>query len=64
VGPALTSGAQAAGQTAQKGARTYFRWLVRFWTAIFRMVAEVFSFLWVVVSFVPRKIIGLLKRKK
>jgi hypothetical protein len=64
VGPALASGAQAAGQTAQKGARFYFRWLVRFWTAVFWGVAEVFSFLWAVVSFAPRKIIGLLKRKK
>jgi hypothetical protein len=64
VGPALASGAQAAGQTAQKGTRAYFRWLVTFWRAVFRMIMEVLGFGWAVISFIPRKIVGVFKRRK
>ncbi len=60
VGPALASGAQKAGETAQAGARAYLRWTVVFWTAVFRGVAKLVRSLWVVISFIPRKIVGLL----
>jgi hypothetical protein len=51
VGPALGSGATKAGQTARKGFLTYISWLVRYYSAIFRGV-------WAVVTFIPRKLFG------
>jgi hypothetical protein len=63
VGPALSSGAQKAGETAQKGLKFYIWWLVTFWTTVFRVIGEVLRIIWVIVSFIPRKIIGLFRRK-
>jgi hypothetical protein len=59
VGPAMTSGAQAAGETAQQG----FRWYVNTWKAVFRFIGRVLGFIWAVITFVPRIIAGLFRRK-
>jgi hypothetical protein len=56
VGPALTTGAQSAGQAANKGLRAYVRWLVRFWTSIFGFMGRLIGLLWLVISFIPRQI--------
>jgi hypothetical protein len=64
VGSALGSGAQKAGQTAQKGVKVYLRWLVAFWTAVFRFIGKIFGFIWRVVLYIPRKVVGLFKRKQ
>lgn len=50
------AGAKVAGQTAQKGIRAYFNWLIFFWSTVFRL-------LWQVISFVPRKLMGSGKSK-
>lgn len=62
VGVALGSGAQIAGQTAQKGFRAYLRWVITFWTTVFRYIGKLFGFLWAVIAFVPKKVIGLFRR--
>jgi hypothetical protein len=59
VGPALATGAQKAGHTARTGFRLYIRWLVTFWMAVFRVVGAIARFIWAVVTFVPRKVMGL-----
>lgn len=64
VGVALGSGAQKAGQTAHKGFKAYLRWLIYFWTITFGFIGKIISFVWQVISFIPRKIIGLFKRKQ
>lgn len=64
VGPAVSSGAKKAGGKAKSGVQFYGRWFVAFWVAIFRFIGSVFRFIWLVISFVPRKIIGLFRRKK
>jgi uncharacterized protein (DUF697 family) len=63
VGPALSSGAQKAGETAQKGFKFYIWWVVTCWTTLFRVIGEVLRFIWVVVSFIPRKVMGLFRGK-
>lgn len=55
-------GAQKAGETARTGLRFYFHWLVTFWTAIFRFLGKVLWFIWRLISYIPRKIIGLFNR--
>jgi hypothetical protein len=63
VAETVGSGAQKAGQTAKVGFRAYIRWLVTFWSAVFRFVGQVLAFIWAVIAFVPRKVVGLFKRK-
>jgi hypothetical protein len=63
VGPALASGAQKANQTAQRGFSAYLRWYVNIWKTMFRVGLMILGFIWAIISFVPRKIIGLFKPK-
>jgi hypothetical protein len=63
VGPAITSGAQKAGETAQKGFKFYIWWVVTCWTTLFRVIGEVLRFIWLVISFIPRKVRGLFMGK-
>jgi hypothetical protein len=63
VGPAITSGAQKAGETAQKGFKFYLWWVVTFWTTLFRVIGDILRFMWVVVSFIPWKVMGLFRGK-
>lgn len=63
VGSAVSTGANKAGETAQKGFRAYIRLVVAFWTAISRWIGKILNFIWIVISFIPRKIIGLFRRK-
>jgi len=64
VGPTVGAGAKKAGGKAKVGAQAYGRWLVAFWTAIFRFIVGMFHLIWLAISFVPRKFIGLFRRKK
>jgi len=64
VGPAVSSGAKKAGGTAKAGVRRYGQWLVTFWRAVFAFIGGVFHLIWLAISFIPRKIIGLFRRKK
>jgi hypothetical protein len=57
-----SAGAQKAGETARTGLRLYLHWLVTFWTAVFRFFGKLLAFFWQIISFVPRKIVGLFKR--
>lgn len=63
VGPAVTSGAKKAGETAQHGFRAYIWFFVNLWKGIFRFVFWLVGFIWGVIAFIPRKIAGLFKRK-
>jgi len=64
LGPVVSSGAKKAGSTAKSGARLYGRWLVAFWTAIFRFIGGTFQLIWLAISFIPRKVISLFRREK
>ncbi len=61
---AVGTGAKKAGATAQRGVRAYFRLVVRVLTAIFGFIKKVLLFIWTVISFIPRKIAGLFRRKE
>ena len=63
VADSTAAGAQKAGQAAQTGLKAYLAWLVAFWTAIFGLVGWVFRTLWLVISFIPRKLIGIFGRQ-
>jgi hypothetical protein len=60
---AVGAGAKYAGQTAQKGITAYFRWLFQLWKKIFGFIGKVLRFIWAVITFIPRKIGGVFKRK-
>lgn len=64
VGPAVSTGARRAGETAQKGFRAYVQFFVNLWTGIFRFIFWLLGFIWGVIVFIPRKIAGLFKRNK
>jgi hypothetical protein len=64
VGPAVSSGVKTAGGKAKSGARAYGHWLVVFWAAIFGFIGGIFHLIWLAISFIPRKIIGLFRCKK
>jgi hypothetical protein len=63
MGPALSSGAARAGETAQKGLRLYLGWFVSFWKTVFKIIGAILGFIWAVLTFIPRKVLGLFKRK-
>jgi len=63
AGGAIANGAQKSGQAAQTGLKAYLGWLVAFWTAIFSLVGWMVRTIWLVISFIPRKIIGLFRRQ-
>ncbi len=63
VGPAFNSGVKKAGETAKKGLTAYLRLYVNNWKRMFGIGLRVLGFMWGVVSFIPRKVIGLFKRK-
>jgi hypothetical protein len=60
VGPTMASGRQVAGETSRKG----LRWYVNTWKALFRVVGGIFGFIWAVITFIPRTVAGLFKRKE
>lgn len=60
VGPAVTSGAT----TARRGTYAYLGFVKRFWLAAFRFVKNALLLVWRGVTFVPRKIAGLFRRRK
>ncbi|MFC1974870.1 hypothetical protein ACFLXQ_00560 [Chloroflexota bacterium] len=62
VAGAVGAGAQKAGQTTKAGFQAYIRWLVTFYTAVFRFIGRVLVFIWAVIAFIPRKVAGLFKR--
>ena len=64
VGSTISSGASVAGESAAEGAQTSNRWMGSFFSGAFRGIAKGVGFVVGVVTFVPRKIIGLFSRKK
>ncbi len=64
VAGSVSSGAKIAGDTAQRGGRAYLRWAVSAWAAAFRLAGGLLKFGWAVLTFVPRKVIGLFRRKE
>lgn len=60
---AVGSGAKKAGQSAQRGIIAYVQWFIRLWKGIFRFIGKVFGFIWAAITFIPRKIAGLFRRK-
>ncbi len=54
VGPALDTGAQ----TARRGIRAYFNWVISFWKAVFQLLGWLAGFVWGLIAFIPRKIMG------
>lgn len=58
VGSAVSSGSQKALDVSQRGIKAYFRWVVAFWSAVFRGIGRGLAFLWGVITFVPRKVVG------
>ena len=63
VGSTLSTGAVVAGKSAQKGAKTSTRWLGSFLGGLFRLIRAIIGFIWRLISFIPRKILGLFKKK-
>ncbi|MBN1991893.1 MAG: DUF697 domain-containing protein [Anaerolineae bacterium] len=63
VAGAVGVGAQKAGETARTGFRFYLRWLVTFWTTAFWLAGQVLAFGWAVISFIPRRVMGLFGQK-
>ena len=64
VAETTASGAKIAGQAAQRGLKAYFRWVISFWTAVFRLLGKILGFVWAALTFIPRKIGGLFKKKE
>jgi hypothetical protein len=64
VAESATAGAQKAGETAQTGFRAYIRWAVSFWTGVFRLFGRILGFIWMVISFVPRKVLELFRKER
>ena len=62
VAGSTTVGAQKAGRATKAGVRAYLAWVVAFWTAVFKLIGSVFRLLWLVISFIPRKLVGLFRR--
>jgi len=63
VGPVVSSGAKKAGETARWGFKAYIRLVVTFWTTVFRYIGKFFHFIWIIVAFIPRKIMGWFKQR-
>ncbi len=63
VAESTTAGAQKAGAAAQTGFKAYIRWLVTFWTAVFGFVGKILWGIWLIVSFIPRKVMGLFRNQ-
>ena len=63
VAETVGSGTQMAATTAQTGLQSYVRWVRSVRSAILRFFQQGALFLWRVISFVPRKLIGVFKRK-
>jgi hypothetical protein len=64
VGPAVTSGARKAGESAQRGVSAYIQFFVNFWKGVFRFIFWLFGFIWGIIIFIPRKILNLFKRRE
>lgn len=56
AGQNVKAGARIAGATAEKGVRAYFRWLITFWTAVFRFFRAILGSVGAVFAFIPRKL--------
>ncbi len=64
TGTALSSGAARAGEMAQRGFGAYLSRTTANLKMMGRAVGQGFSFIWRIVSFVPRKIVGLFQKKE
>lgn len=60
---AVGSGAKLAGQTTRAGLKAYILWVIATWAAVFRGIAKILGFIWAAITFLPRKLAGLFRRK-
>jgi hypothetical protein len=63
AGDAVANGAVKAGATAQRGLKAYLRWTVTAWRFVFRVIGKILAAIWAVITFIPRQVVGLFKRK-
>jgi len=63
VAAGASAGADKVGQAAKTGISAYMRWLITFWSAVFRIGGKIIRGIWAVIAFIPRKIIGLFRRQ-
>jgi hypothetical protein len=60
---AVSTRAKMAGETAHRGLKAYLRWVVLLWTTIFSTVWKILVFIWLVISFIPRRVIHWFKQR-
>jgi hypothetical protein len=63
VATGVSSGAKKVEQAAKTGFSAYMRWLITFWSAVFGFGGKIIRGIWTAIAFIPRKIIGLFRRK-
>jgi hypothetical protein len=56
-------GAKIAGGATGRGALAYFHWVKKMWLSAFGFIGGLFGFIWGIIAFGPRQIIGLFRRK-
>ncbi|MEM7344353.1 MAG: DUF697 domain-containing protein [Chloroflexota bacterium] len=64
VAGAVSSGAKVAGSTAVTGYRAYANFVITTRTKILQFLGRILRGIWAVITFIPRKIIGLFQRKR
>lgn len=63
VGSTIGSGASVASESAQEGAQKSRRWLNRLFSGLFGVLFSALGFGWGVLTFIPRKVVGLFQKK-
>lgn len=62
AGDVVAHSAVKAGETAQRGFKIYLHWTITAWRFVFSVIGKIPATIWAVITFIPRKIIGLFKR--
>ncbi len=62
AGQVMANKSKQAGQAGKRAGVAYFRWLGRFWGAVFYKLGKIFKRIWGVITFIPGKIGALLYR--
>ena len=60
---AVGAGAKKAGQTTQRGVKAYIQRWIRLWKTPVKFGIRMLRFIWMVISFIPRRLMGLFKPK-
>jgi hypothetical protein len=64
VGVTMVEKTKQAGKLGQKGVIAYINWVRFYWKTIFAIIGKILSFIWAVITFIPRRVSGLFNRKK